>query len=253
MSVLFISHDLGVVGEIADHVVVMRDGLIREQGPVADIFASPQDDYTKALLACRPSLTENPARLMVIDDHIAGKAAARRCGGQGPGRAGGAGGALAGQELLPARGDLRTARVQGRRGRELPAAQGAHAGRRRRVRFRQDDDGADAAAPARADRRRGHLRRPEPAQAVRPRPPADAPAHPDRVPEPVREPEPALHDRPDPGRADGDPRHRQGPGRARAARARRCWRRSAWTAAPSASTRTSSPAASASAWRSRAA
>ena len=59
MSVLFISHDLGVVGEIADHVVVMRHGVIREQGPVAGIFAHPQDDYTKALLACRPSLTEN--------------------------------------------------------------------------------------------------------------------------------------------------------------------------------------------------
>ncbi|MCP5270457.1 MAG: ABC transporter ATP-binding protein [Burkholderiaceae bacterium] len=75
MSVLFISHDLGVVGEIADHVVVMRHGVIREQGPVAGIFANPQDDYTKALLACRPSLTENPPRLMVIDDHIAGKGA----------------------------------------------------------------------------------------------------------------------------------------------------------------------------------
>jgi peptide/nickel transport system ATP-binding protein len=75
MSVLFISHDLGVVGEIANHVVVMRHGVIREQGPVARIFAAPQDDYTRALLACRPSLTENPARLMVIDDHISGKAA----------------------------------------------------------------------------------------------------------------------------------------------------------------------------------
>ncbi len=73
MSVLFISHDLGLVGEIADHVIVMRNGIVREQGPVADIFATPKDDYTKALLACRPSLTENPARLMVIDDHIAGK------------------------------------------------------------------------------------------------------------------------------------------------------------------------------------
>jgi peptide/nickel transport system ATP-binding protein len=71
MSVLFISHDLGVVGEVADHVVVMRNGLIREQGPVAQIFASPQDDYTRALLACRPSLEGNPARLMVIDDHMA--------------------------------------------------------------------------------------------------------------------------------------------------------------------------------------
>ncbi|MFM8928238.1 MAG: ABC transporter ATP-binding protein [Betaproteobacteria bacterium] len=76
MSVLFISHDLGVVGEIADHVVVMRDGVVREQGPVARIFSAPQDDYTKALLACRPSLTENPARLMVIDEHIASSKAA---------------------------------------------------------------------------------------------------------------------------------------------------------------------------------
>ncbi len=75
MSVLFISHDLGVVGEIADHVVVMRHGVIREQGPVARMFSAPQDDYTKALLACRPSLTENPARLMVIDDHMAAQRA----------------------------------------------------------------------------------------------------------------------------------------------------------------------------------
>jgi len=76
MSVLFISHDLGVVGEIADHVVVMRHGTIREQGPVARIFSAPQDDYTKALLACRPSLAKNPARLMVIDEHIAATQAA---------------------------------------------------------------------------------------------------------------------------------------------------------------------------------
>jgi peptide/nickel transport system ATP-binding protein len=75
MSVLFISHDLGVVGEIADDVLVMRHGVIREQGPVADIFAAPKDAYTQALLACRPSLTQNPARLRVIDDHIAGRAA----------------------------------------------------------------------------------------------------------------------------------------------------------------------------------
>ena len=75
MSVLFISHDLGLVGEIARHVVVMRQGLIREQGATADIFERPKDDYTRALLACRPSLEGNPARLMVIDDHIAGRQA----------------------------------------------------------------------------------------------------------------------------------------------------------------------------------
>ena len=71
MSVLFISHDLALVGEIADRVVVMRHGQVREQGPVAQIFAQPQDAYTKALLACRPSLEGNPRRLMVIDEHIA--------------------------------------------------------------------------------------------------------------------------------------------------------------------------------------
>ncbi|MEE9478851.1 MAG: ABC transporter ATP-binding protein, partial [Roseateles sp.] len=76
MSLLFISHDLGVVGEISDHVVVMRHGQVREVAPVAQIFSAPQDAYTQALLACRPSLAENPARLMVIDDHIAGRAAA---------------------------------------------------------------------------------------------------------------------------------------------------------------------------------
>ena len=75
MSVLFISHDLGLVGEIAKHVVVMRHGVVREQGPVKAIFEAPQDAYTKALLACRPGLEGNPARLMVIDDHIAGRAA----------------------------------------------------------------------------------------------------------------------------------------------------------------------------------
>jgi peptide/nickel transport system ATP-binding protein len=75
MSVLFISHDLGVVGEIADEVLVMRHGILREQGPVAEIFARPKDSYTQALLACRPSLARNPARLTVIDDHMAGRAA----------------------------------------------------------------------------------------------------------------------------------------------------------------------------------
>jgi peptide/nickel transport system ATP-binding protein len=72
MSLLFISHDLGVVGEIADQVVVMRHGLVREQGPVTQIFAAPRDAYTRALLSCRPALSgPPPARLMVIDDAMA--------------------------------------------------------------------------------------------------------------------------------------------------------------------------------------
>ncbi len=72
MSMLFISHDLGVVGEIADQVVVMRGGTVRERGPVAEIFASPKDAYTQALLACRPTLEQRAPRLRVVDDHIAG-------------------------------------------------------------------------------------------------------------------------------------------------------------------------------------
>ncbi len=76
MSMLFISHDLGVVGEISDHVVVMRNGIVREQGPVAGIFAAPEDAYTQALLACRPTLEQRAPRLRVVDDHIAGRGAA---------------------------------------------------------------------------------------------------------------------------------------------------------------------------------
>ena len=76
MSMLFISHDLGVVGEISDHVVVMRNGIVREQGPVAGIFAAPQDAYTKALLACRPTLEQRAPRLLVVDDHVAGRSTA---------------------------------------------------------------------------------------------------------------------------------------------------------------------------------
>ena len=75
MSMLFISHDLGVVGEIADRVVVMRQGTVREQGPVGALFEAPQDAYTRALLACRPTLATPPARLPVIDDHLAGRTA----------------------------------------------------------------------------------------------------------------------------------------------------------------------------------
>jgi peptide/nickel transport system ATP-binding protein len=72
MSVLFITHDLAVVGEIADHVVVMRHGEIREQGPARQVFEAPQDTYTKALLQCRPQLARRPMRLPVIDDYISG-------------------------------------------------------------------------------------------------------------------------------------------------------------------------------------
>ena len=74
MSVLFITHDLGLVGEIADKVIVMRHGEVRETGEVRQVFEAPQDSYTKALLHCRPSLDERPWRLPVIADYMEGKA-----------------------------------------------------------------------------------------------------------------------------------------------------------------------------------
>ena len=74
MSVLFITHDLGLVGEIADRVIVMRHGEVRETGEVRQVFDAPQDSYTKALLHCRPSLDERPWRLPVIADYMEGKA-----------------------------------------------------------------------------------------------------------------------------------------------------------------------------------
>ncbi|MFH7348789.1 ABC transporter ATP-binding protein [Acinetobacter variabilis] len=70
MSMLFISHDLAVVGEIADQVIVMRYGEIREQGSVTEVLNNPQDIYTRALLHCRPQLSHRPLRLPVISDFM---------------------------------------------------------------------------------------------------------------------------------------------------------------------------------------
>ena len=70
MSMLFITHDLGLVAEVADQVVVMRDGEVREQGSVAHIFSAPKDRYTQALLACRPPLDRRPQRLPVVEDFV---------------------------------------------------------------------------------------------------------------------------------------------------------------------------------------
>jgi len=67
MSVLFITHDLGVVADIADEVIVMYLGTIVERGPVADIFAHPKHPYTRALLRSIPQLTTRTvARLDAI-------------------------------------------------------------------------------------------------------------------------------------------------------------------------------------------
>ncbi len=76
MAILFITHDLGLVAEIADHVIVMRHGEIREQGPARQVLEQPRDAYTRALLLCRPRLDRRPARLPVIDGVLDGREAA---------------------------------------------------------------------------------------------------------------------------------------------------------------------------------
>lgn len=70
MGVIFITHDLGVVAEIADRVMVMYKGEIVEQNTVAEIFKAPQHSYTKALLACRPVNHPRGERLPVVRDFL---------------------------------------------------------------------------------------------------------------------------------------------------------------------------------------
>lgn len=70
MGVIFITHDLGVVAEIADRAIVMYKGEIVEQGAVHAIFSRSQHPYTKALLACRPVNHKKGTRLPVVSDFI---------------------------------------------------------------------------------------------------------------------------------------------------------------------------------------
>ena len=70
MGIMFITHDLGVIAELADHVVVMYKGKIVEQGPVLEIFSDPKHPYTKSLLACRPPLDFRIKRLPVVSDFM---------------------------------------------------------------------------------------------------------------------------------------------------------------------------------------
>lgn len=80
MGVIFITHDLGVVAEIADRVAIMYRGEIVEENAVSNIFNHPQNDYTKALIACRPALHKKNERLPTVSDFIGGqRSGAGRC------------------------------------------------------------------------------------------------------------------------------------------------------------------------------
>jgi peptide/nickel transport system ATP-binding protein len=70
MALIFVSHDLGVIGEIADRVAVMYQGEVVEQGTVEQIFAQPQHPYTKGLLACRPRLEIKMQQLPTLADFM---------------------------------------------------------------------------------------------------------------------------------------------------------------------------------------
>ncbi|ALI98996.1 ABC transporter ATP-binding protein [Rufibacter tibetensis] len=74
MAMLFISHDLSVVAQVADRIMVMYQGKIVEEGTVSQIFGDPQHPYTKALLSCRPTMTTQQAVLPTISDFMAGEA-----------------------------------------------------------------------------------------------------------------------------------------------------------------------------------
>ena len=73
MGMIFITHDLGVVSEIADDVIVMNKGVIVERGTTHDILNNPQHPYTKGLIACRPPLDYRLERLPVVKEFLDGK------------------------------------------------------------------------------------------------------------------------------------------------------------------------------------
>ncbi len=74
-SIIFITHDLGVIGQIADDILVMYRGRMVEKGPASDILHHPQQPYTQGLLACRPPLDSHPRRLPTVEEFLNGSAA----------------------------------------------------------------------------------------------------------------------------------------------------------------------------------
>ena len=69
-SIIFITHDLGVISQVADDILVMYRGKVVEQGPAEQILRQPQQPYTQGLLACRPPLDSKPRRLPTVDEYL---------------------------------------------------------------------------------------------------------------------------------------------------------------------------------------
>jgi len=69
MGMIFISHDLGIIQDIADYVQVMKDGEVVEHGLTKDVLINPITDYTRALIACRPKFGKKPNRLTIVSDY----------------------------------------------------------------------------------------------------------------------------------------------------------------------------------------
>ena len=72
IGIIFITHDLGVIAQIADDVAVMYKGEIVEQGTAEQVLYHPQHPYTRGLLACRPPLDSRPHRLPTVQDFLEG-------------------------------------------------------------------------------------------------------------------------------------------------------------------------------------
>ncbi|MEH2392370.1 MAG: ABC transporter ATP-binding protein [Nostoc sp.] len=70
MAMIFITHDLGLISEIADQVAVMYKGKVVESGTSRQIFSSPKHPYTKGLIACRPTLDRRPQKLLTVSDYM---------------------------------------------------------------------------------------------------------------------------------------------------------------------------------------
>ena len=70
VSIIFISHDLGVISQVADDILVMYRGHMVEQGTADEVLHNPQQPYTRGLLACRPPLDSKPRRLPTVEDYL---------------------------------------------------------------------------------------------------------------------------------------------------------------------------------------